>query len=446
MPTSGAILLLPENSKSGKIDPGKMQIAAYRSEGEQPYQRVSRQLSEIVLVEGEAVLARDVANDSRLLARDSLGRIQAESVICAPIRQEDEEEVLGLVHLYSTNLDNPLDRSDLEFSHSVADQVAIALKHIKEKENLETGMAKIEGQNVSLRRQLGAESDIIGESPSIKNLQQMIKKIAPTGATALIRGESGVGKELVARAIHFGSDRSSGPFVCMNCAALTETLLESELFGHEKGAFTGATARKIGKFEQADKGTLFLDEVGEMGATIQAKFLRVLEGHPFERVGGGNAVSVDVRVVAATNRDLESAVEDKSFRADLYFRLHVAQIMIDPLRARRSDIPILADYFLQKFVERTGRPINGFDEEAMHALQSYDWPGNVRELQNTIERTVIMCQGDIVTRSDIQLVSVGNLLPAGTDERQRHTDLPGSLPQGTGKGTHPRHVELDGVE
>ena len=240
----------------------------------------------------------------------------------------------------------------------------------------------------------------------MQSLKELIERIAPTDATVLVRGESGVGKELVSRAIHFGSDRRNGPFVCMNCAALSETLLESELFGHEKGSFTGAVGRKLGKFEQANRGTLFLDEVGEMSLQVQAKFLRVLEGHPFERVGGGGEIQVDVRVVAATNRDLEKAIEEKKFRQDLFYRLFVVEVAMPTLRDHATDIPMLATHFLNRFVERTGRKITGFSDETMTLLTEYEWPGNVRELQNTIDRAVILARGERIEVGDIQLATL----------------------------------------
>jgi Nif-specific regulatory protein len=229
-----------------------------------------------------------------------------------------------------------------------------------------------------------------------------------------VRGESGVGKELVARALHERSNRANRPFVTMNCAALTETLLESELFGHERGSFTGAIGQKIGKFEQADGGTLFLDEVGEMGASMQAKFLRVLEGHPFERVGGQQEVNTDVRVIAATNRNLEEAINQGKFRKDLYFRLHVVQIEVPPLRDRLEDVPLLAEFFLSRYTLQTARPPRSISERAMNRLREYHWPGNVRELQNTIERAVILGRDDVIEEKDIQFSSLESPMEQST--------------------------------
>jgi Nif-specific regulatory protein len=215
-----------------------------------------------------------------------------------------------------------------------------------------------------------------------------------------------VGKELVARAVHYSSPRKGGPFVCLNCAALSESLLESELFGHERGAFTGATERKLGKFEAAHGGTLMLDEIGEMGPGIQAKFLRVLEGHSFERVGGSKAISVDVRVIAATNRDLEKMVRENRFRRDLFFRLNVVKIEVPALRHRPEDVIVLAGHFLQKFNADTGRKITGFTDAALAKLRSYRWPGNVRELRNVVERAVVLARDTIIDAEDLTLSSL----------------------------------------
>ncbi len=399
-------ILLAGPDTNGQPNPSDLQVVAYHSRKDLPYRRVSDNLSRVVLSKREAILARDVGDDRQLSVFDSLGEMKALSVICAPITSP--ERSLGLIHLYSTNPDNPLDKHDLEFTLAVANQLAVALQHLQERDSLQTGLAQARSVNESLRSQLSEEQTLIGETGSMVELKERISLIAETHANVLIRGESGCGKELIARSIHSLSPRRDAPFVCINCAALNESLLESELFGHEKGAFTGAVDRKIGRFEQADGGTLFLDEVGEMSPSIQAKFLRVLEGYAFERIGGRKPIQVNVRIVAATNRDLEEAVEDGDFRKDLYFRLQVAEITASPLRERRDDIEILANAFLRKFVEKTGRVIKSFTDEAMQMLREYNWPGNVRELQNTIERTVILCRNEVVRASDIQLSSLGN--------------------------------------
>ncbi|MBO51452.1 MAG: sigma-54-dependent Fis family transcriptional regulator [Planctomycetaceae bacterium] len=404
----GAVLLLPKGLRN-RPRSDELRVAAYRSVKDLPYQKVSDYLSSTVLVEAEAVLARDVADDSKLVDRDSLGQIHAQSVICAPLIARDV--TFGVIHLYSTDSENLLESNDLEFSLAVADQLAVALDGLQDRESLVKGLAQVQGENESLRSQLAIDSELVGDSEQMDELRGIIERIASTDATVLVRGESGVGKELVARAIHFRSRRRHGPFVCMNCAALSESLLESELFGHEKGAFTGATDRKPGKFEQSDGGTLFLDEVGEMPPAIQAKFLRALEGHPFERVGGRTAVDADVRVVAATNRDLEEAVAEGTFRKDLYYRLFVVEIQVAPLRDHAEDIVQLAHFFCDQFVKKSGREISGFTPGALAALKAYDWPGNVRELRNAVERTVILCAGDQISEADIQLSTL-----ATTDE------------------------------
>jgi Nif-specific regulatory protein len=256
------------------------------------------------------------------------------------------------------------------------------------------------------------ESELVGTSQTIRDIEQQIARVAGTNATCLIRGESGVGKELVARAVHYSSPRKEGPFVCLNCAALTETLLESELFGHEKGSFTGATEKKIGKFEAANHGTIFLDEIGEMNVGTQAKLLRILEGHPFERVGGSVPIRVDVRVVAATNQALEEGVRGGAFRRDLFFRLQVVEIRVPPLRERKSDIPLLAEHFLKRFVRETGRKIRGFTAAALKKMEEYHWPGNVRELRNVVERAVALGIGPMLDVSDIWLSSLEASGPA----------------------------------
>lgn len=407
----GAVLLLPNPSK-GNPSSSDLQTMAYKSRTPMPYQRVSDSLSQVTMSAREAILAKDVLEDDRLQKKESLQEISAESVICAPVRVG--EQLLGLIHLYSSDITRPLEPDDLDFTLAVADQFALAMENTQRREQLAAGLERAKTENQTLREQLRVETELVGESSAITRLRDRLSRIAPTGATVLIRGESGVGKELVARAIHMNSTRRAGPFITMNCAALSESLLESELFGHEKGSFTGAVNRKIGKFEQAHQGTLFLDEVGEMSPAIQAKFLRVLEGHPFERVGGGTTVQVDVRVVAATNRALEEAVAEGKFRKDLYFRLQVVELTVEPLRARRSDIPLLAQYFLDKFSRKIGRPSMEFSPEALELLRQYEWPGNVRELQNTIERATILASGPLIETHDIQLSTLGRSINSDT--------------------------------
>lgn len=421
----GAVLLLPPNSTIKRPIPGQLELAAYKSLDARPFERISDYVSGVVLETRVAVVALDVNANDRFKASDSLNQMRAESIICSPIRRDDR--LFGLIQLYSTNPDNRLDPDDSEFTLAVADQMALALESLQERNRLAAGLARAETENQSLRDQLQIETELVGDSDSIRKLREKILRVAPTGATVLIRGESGVGKELVARAIHEHSGRSNGPFVTMNCAALSESLLESELFGHEKGSFTGAINRKVGKFEQAHQGTLFLDEVGEMSPAIQAKFLRVLEGYPFERVGGAAEVKVDVRVVAATNRDLEHSVETGTFRKDLYFRLQVMELVVEPLRDRRSDIAILANHFVDRFAKKSGRPVHSLSPAAVTALVNYPWPGNVRELQNTIERAVILCSGEVLGPSDIQLSALGAGELRMTDDRTRSSFRPVSV-------------------
>ena len=335
---SGAVLMVPRDFQ-GEPKGEDVEIVAARSTSQHKYHRVSNFLASTVMREGEAVMARNVMGDSALGNRDSQGEILATSVICAPIRRG--RKMYGLIHLYSTSEELTPDPDDLEFTLAVADTVAVALENLNRRQELAENLTQVRTENVQLRERLGVRSEIIGRSAVIRQVTEEIGRAAASNATVLIRGESGVGKELVARAVHFNSPRRDNVFVCLNCAALSAELLASELFGHERGAFTGATERKIGKFEASHKGTLMLDEIGEMSPSIQAKFLRVLEGHPFERVGGSKPITCDVRVIAATNRDLEKDIADGRFRRDLFFRLRVLEIVVPALRKRPEDIPSL---------------------------------------------------------------------------------------------------------
>jgi two-component system response regulator AtoC len=276
---------------------------------------------------------------------------------------------------------------------------------------------KLETENVSLRQQLDAKfgmENIVGESPVMQEVFDVVQQVAPTRATVLILGESGTGKEMVAKAIHQLSPRAKQPLVSVHCAALSATLLESELFGHERGAFTGAHERRIGRFEQAQGGTLFLDEIGEIDATIQIKLLRFLGERTFERVGSNKTLSADVRLIAATNKNLEELVKAGTFREDLFFRLRVVEINLPPLRERMGDIPLLAKSFLAEFARENGKPVTDFTLEALELLMNHRWPGNVRELRTAIESAVVLCRGERIAARDLPRTVRAELAP-GSD-------------------------------
>jgi DNA-binding NtrC family response regulator len=270
---------------------------------------------------------------------------------------------------------------------------------------------------------------IVGESPRIVEVSHAIQRVAPTDATVLLLGESGTGKELFARAIHQLSPRRDRAFVAINCAAIPVTLIENELFGHEKGAFTGASGRQLGKFELADNGTIFLDEIGELDLSVQAKILRVLQERRFERIGGTAPIDVDVRIICATNRELEENVRRGAFREDLYFRINVFPVTVPPLRARREDVDALVDFFLQRFARELARPGLRISDAGRAVLRAHDWPGNIRELQNSIERAAILCDGNLIESRDLHLGNVN------TDELRDVLDLTGTLEETTARTT-----------
>ena len=281
----------------------------------------------------------------------------------------------------------------------------------------------LEVENVSLHQQLDAKfglENIVGESPQMREIFDIVQQVAPTRATVLVLGESGTGKELIAKALHRLSPRAKQPFVTVHCAALAPTLLESELFGHERGAFTGAHERRIGRFEQAQGGTLFLDEIGEIDATIQVKLLRFLGERTFERVGSNKTLSADLRLVAATNKNLEELVKAGKFREDLFFRLRVVEIELPPLRGRTGDIPLLAQNFLREFAQENGKAVNDFTVDALEALMHCPWPGNVRELRTAVEHAVVLCRGERIARRDLppsvrgEIAGGAKLLPGKT--------------------------------
>ena len=294
----------------------------------------------------------------------------------------------------------------------------IDLEELKVQVDKTMQFSDLVAENESLKAQVAGAfeaSQIIGNSPRILEIFDTLRMVAPTEATVLILGESGTGKELVADAVHANSPRKKGPLVKVNCAALPETLLESELFGHEKGSFTGAVARREGRFKLADKGTLFLDEIAEMSLLLQAKLLRVIQTRSFERVGGTETITSDVRLIVATNRDLEEEVRENRFREDLFYRLNVVPVTLPPLRERREDIPLLAEHFLSEIAERNRKLIRGFSPQAMDLLVRNRWKGNVRELENVVERAIIMARGDLIQPGDLpgHLTDEGDTPSAG---------------------------------
>jgi transcriptional regulator with GAF, ATPase, and Fis domain len=360
-------------------------------EGPAPVE-VSKTIVSQVLNERVSVLNNDVGADEKLRESEAFRHREVHSVLAVPIATPGR--VSGLMYLDSGAQKRLFSTADQQLLMTIANQAGLAIENIRHYERLSQEAAMLRGE-------LYARYDMVGTHPKMQALYQFIAKVAPTEATALIRGESGTGKELVARAIHFNSSRRDQPFVAVNCAALTETLLESELFGHEKGAFTGATAQKKGKLEAADGGTVFLDEMGETSAAFQTKLLRVLETREFERVGGTKPIRVDVRFIAATNRDLERAIKEERFRADLFYRLHVVAVTLPPLRERREDIIALAEYFLARDSQKLQKRFRAISKEARACLLAHSWPGNVRELANAVERAVILGDGEVLRAEDL---------------------------------------------
>jgi Nif-specific regulatory protein len=301
---------------------------------------------------------------------------------------------LGVLYLDTDEPDVHFDSDHLQLASAIAAITAVAIENARHIEWLEN-------ENKRLIADAGIVHSMVGESPRMRQVYQFIGKVAPTDSTVLISGESGTGKELAARAIHQNSKRSGKPFIAVNCAALTETLLESELFGHEKGAFTGALAQRKGRLEIADGGTLFLDEIGELSAALQVKLLRVLQEREFERVGGTRTIKVDIRLLTATNRNLQDLINRGLFRQDLFYRLNVLQLEMPALRQRQEDIPLLAKYFMVRSGEKCNRRITSISLDAQKRLSSYDWPGNVRELENAIERAVVLGTTDVILLEDL---------------------------------------------
>ncbi len=365
-----------------------------------------------VAEKGELIIIPDISKEPAFLDRTRARGSAKVAFICVPIKHEGE--VIGTLSIdYKPDPEflKPLSELLQTVANILADAVATFRSELEEREML------IE-ENIRLRHELGDQfrpGNIIGNCGNMRSVYQLIAQVADSPATVLVRGESGTGKELVARAIHYASSRKDSSFLAVNCAALPENLIESELFGHEKGAFTGAVKPRKGRFELADGGTLFLDEIGDISLPVQIKLLRVLQEQCFERVGGHNSVKVNVRILAATSRNLEEDIRKGSFREDLYYRLNVFPISLPPLRKRKSDIVLLADFFLEKYNKVYNRKVRRITTPAINMMMSYHWPGNVRELENCIERALLTTTNDVI--------SAYNLPPSLQTAQQSGTDF-----------------------
>jgi len=369
--------------------------------------KVSRTITNQVLQEAVALLSNDIFENDSLGETPSLVASRVCSLLCVPLVVFGKP--LGVIYLDTSDPTARFDEGHLQLLTAIAGIVAMPLENARQFEGLQN-------ENQQLRDEIKLEHKMIGESGPMKDVYTFLSKVAPTDSTVLILGESGTGKELAAHAIHMNSSRVAKPFVGINCATLTESLLESELFGHEKGAFTGAIALKRGKLEVADGGTVFLDEVGELPPVIQAKLLRVLQTWEFERVGGTRPIKTDVRLIAATNRNLETAIKLGDFREDLYYRLNVVSTVMPALRDRRQDIPLLAIHFVAEFSKKCKRKVTGISAEARRFLQAYEWPGNVRELENAIERALVLGSTDLIVPDDLPEVVCESGAPENPDK------------------------------
>jgi Nif-specific regulatory protein len=381
----GAILL-------GQGEKDFSSLYGYDRENQNKPVHISRTVVAKVMTEGVAILSNDLRTSEALATAESLVAAQITSLMCAPLIVF--EKIVGLIYLDTNDPIVQFDEEHLRLLAGIAGIAAVSLENARQ-------MEWLEGENNRLRSTLAIEHNMVGEGEAMRDVYRFIERVAPTKSAVLICGESGTGKELAAHAIHTNSPRAAKPFVVINCAALAETLLESELFGHERGAFTGAIAQKKGKLEVADRGTVFLDEIGEMPLPMQSRLLRFLQDHRIERLGGTHSIELDVRIIAATNRNLDEAIAKGGFRADLYHRLNVVKVTMPPLRERREDIPLLASYFAAKYSKACKRTVNGISPTARAVLQNYEWPGNVRELENAIERAIVLGSTDMIEIEDL---------------------------------------------
>ena len=382
-----------------------------RRTGPNPAVQVSRTIVSQVLQDRVAVLCNDLPAANNFSDTESIAIRQIRSVLAVPLEVFDR--VMGVIYLDASDPSVRFDEDHLQLLTAIGSIAALALDNAQRMELLEE-------ENRRLQAEMNLEHNMVGESPRMRDVYQFITRVASQDSTVLIYGESGTGKELVAHAIHHNSPRAKKPFVAINCAALSENLLESELFGHEKGAFTGAILQKKGKLEVAEGGTVFLDEIGELAPSLQAKLLRVLQEREFERVGGTRTIKMDVRLITATNRDLEEEVKKVRFREDLYYRLNVVSLRMPALRERREDISLLASYFAAKYGKRSNRTLLGISPQARACLMNYDWPGNVRELENAVERAVVLGSSDLILPEDLPEQILEKAAPMGTTVNAFH--------------------------
>jgi len=366
--------------------------------------RVSRTIAARVVRDQSGLLLRDVTDNAELRKSASFAELPVHALMCVPLTFSGK--VTGLIYVDTQDARVRFDENHLQMLTAIASLASLALDNIAYLENLRQ-------ENRELRTQITVEHNMVGSSPRIREVFEFIRRVAVTDSTVLIQGESGTGKELIARAIHTNSRRANGPFIPINCAAIAETLLESELFGYEKGAFTGALAQKKGKIETASGGTLFLDEIGELALPLQAKLLRVLQEREFERVGGTRPLKVDLRLIAATNQELEECVQSGKFRKDLFYRLNVVCVTMPPLRERRDDILQLAEHFIAKTAKKCNTRAKPLSPEAKLCITNYDWPGNVRELENAIERALVLGSADGILVEDLPEAISETATPAG---------------------------------
>lgn len=389
-------------------------FARMRQQGQAPLVKVSRTVARQVLEQGISLLGTDVPSHEDLGQVESLAESQVRSLLCVPLTVF--QRVIGCIYLDSRSVASRLTEEHLELLTAIAGISSMALENARR-------LQWLEQENERLTIEISQERSLVGESPKMKDVYQFLKRVAPTDSTVLIEGESGTGKELAARALHRNSPRANRPFLAINCAAIPETLLEADLFGHERGAFTGAAGLKKGRLEFADSGVVFLDEIGELAPALQVKLLRVLQEREFERVGGNHPIKVDVRVIAATNCNLEEAVRNGAFRKDLYYRLAVLKIKMPALRERREDIPMLARHFVQKHAKRCKAKPRPISREALSCLVNYDWPGNVRELENAIERALVLGNSDMILPEDLPESLLERTPPPEMTEAKYHVAL-----------------------